>query len=199
MIDPTEATDGTVLLQPGRPFSAPELMVLSHEGVLRQVLPGIFVCSVVDDTPELRATAVAALASPRLLEVAVIGRLTAAWVHGFHSAPDTVELLVSRFHRIPLHRGQVRLALHECVLESTEVDDRFRMPVTTSLRTGLDIAFYSDAAVARRVISRLITARKGSCTRDELLAAIEATGRRPGKRAAWDLVRGLPSLTAVPG
>lgn len=198
MIDPTEATHGTVLLQPGRPFATPELMVLSHEGVIRQVLPGTFVCSVVEDTPGLRATAVATLAGPRLLEVAVIGRLTAAWFHGFHPAPDTLELLVSRFHRIPLHRGQVRLALHECVLEPTEVDERFRMPVTTPIRTGLDLAFHSEPAVARRVISRLIAARSGACTRDELLAAIEATGRRPGKRAAWDLVQGLPSLAAVP-
>lgn len=199
MMDSTAATDGPLLLQPNRPFAAPELMVLSTQGVVRQVLPGTFVCSAVDDTPALRAAAVATLAGPRLLDVAVIGRLTAAWVHGFHGAPENLELLVSRFHRIPLQRGHVRLSLHECVLDPTEVDDRFRMPLTTPVRTGLDVAFHSEPAVARGVLSRLIAPRSGACGRDELLAAIEATGRRPGKRAAWDLVRDLPSLTTVPG
>ncbi|MDN5755582.1 MAG: hypothetical protein ACTHWW_11500 [Arthrobacter sp.] len=198
MMDPIEATEVTALLQPGRPFAAPELMVLRAEGVLRQVLPGTFVCSAVEDGPALRAAAVATVAGPRLHESAVIGRLAAAWVHGFHPAPEVLELLVSRFHRIPLQRGPVRLALHECVLEPSEVQGRFAMPVTTPVRTGLDVAFHGGPAVARQVLSRLTGPRSGGCSRQELLSAIEATGRRPGKRAAWDLVAGLPSLAAVP-
>lgn len=199
MMDPSAAVDGTVLLQPHSPFASPELGVLCAEGVLRQVLPGTFVCSAVEDTAVLRARAVATLAGERLMDVAVIGRLTAAWVHGFHGCPENLELLVSRFHRIPLQRQELRISLHECVLEPADLDTGLPMPATTPIRTGLDVAFHGNPAVARRVLSRLIAPRSGGCSREELCAAIEATGRRPGKRAALDLVHGLPSLTARPG
>lgn len=188
----------TAIYQPGEPFTAPELAVLRSEGTLRAVLPGAYVCAVRPDTAEARTAAVASFLSPRFRESAVIGRLTAAWVHGCHPVPCELELVVARFHRLPLHRGEIGMALHECLLDDEEVLRIGQMQVTTPVRTALDVAFHAPEDTARRVLARMLGARGGGCGRDQLLEAIAATGRRPGKRAALDLVHGLPRLAALP-
>lgn len=193
---PIAAPDGSIL-QPGHPFTASELAVLRADGTLRQVLPGTYVCAAVPDGPAVRAAAVAALVGPRLQQDAVIGRLTAAWVHGHHPMPGNLELLVARFHRLPLHREGPRTTLHECLLQEHDVDRQYPMAVTTPLRTALDLAFHGDPDAAQRAISRMLAARHARCRREQLLEAIRATGRRPGKRAALDLVQGLPRLGTV--
>ncbi|HXD28377.1 MAG TPA: hypothetical protein VN621_06425 [Arthrobacter sp.] len=194
MTEPLLAAPDRTILRPGRPFTAPELAVLCAEGTLRGILPGTFVCAAVPDDPVVRAAAVAALVGPRLQQDAVIGRLTAAWVHGHLPVPVTLELLVARFHRLPLHRDGLRTTLHECVLHESEVDRGLPMAVTTPLRTALDLAFHGDPVSARRAISRMLATRRPQCRREQLLEAIRATGRRPGKRAALDLVESLPRL-----
>ncbi|WP_372699175.1 hypothetical protein [Arthrobacter sp. JSM 101049] len=198
MTEPMLAAPDSTILQPGHPFTAPELAVLCAEGTLRLVLPGTFVCAAVDDSPALRSAAVAALVGPRLREDAVIGRLTAAWVHGHHPMPAGLELLVTRFHRLPLHRDGLRTALHECLLQESEIDREPPMAVTTPLRTALDLAFHGEPVSARRAISRMLVARHSHCRREQLLEAIQATGRRPGKRAALELVHALPRLGSIP-
>ncbi|WP_417220424.1 hypothetical protein [Arthrobacter sp.] len=188
----------TAIYQPGEPFTAPELAVLRAEGALRIVLPGAYVCAARPDTAEVRTAAVASFLGPRLREAAVIGRLTAAWVHGCHPLPAELELLVARFHRLPLRRGDLGISLHECVLGDDDVLRIGRMQVTTPVRTALDVAFHAPPGPARRVLARMLGTGRIACNREELVAAIEATGRRPGKRAALDLVHGLPHLAAVP-
>lgn len=198
MTDLQTAAVGTMILKPGMPFTSPELAVLRADGVLRAVLPGAFVCAALDDSAEVRTAAVAALVGPRLGEVSVIGRLTAAWVHGYHPPPGVVELLVARFHRLPLHNEELRTSLHECLLSDEEILRIGHMQVTTPVRTALDIAFHVQPVAARPVLCRMLGPRGGGCSRGELLEAICATGRRPGKRAALELVHGLPRLAANP-
>lgn len=187
----------TAIYQPGKPFTAPELSVLQAEGVLRIVLPGAYVCMAQPKSAEVRTAAVASHIGPRLREMAVIGRLTAAWVHGFLPQPPELELLVTRFHRLPLHRPDICISLHECLLTDEEVLRIGQMQVTTVVRTALDVAFHAPPEPARRVLSRMLGSRRTGCSRGELLDAIEATGRRPGKRAALELVQGLPQLRAL--
>lgn len=187
----------TAIYQPGHPFTAPELSVLAGEGVLRRVLPGAYVGTAAPECAEVRTAAVGAYVGPRLREAAVVGRLTAAWVHGYLSQPPELQLLVLRFHRLPLRRPDIGVSLHECLLADEEVLMIGQMMVTTPARTALDVAFHAPPPVARRILRRMFGSRRTGCSRRQLLEAIEATGRRPGKRAALELVEDLPQLSAL--
>lgn len=198
MTEPMAAVDGTLILLPGRPYAPPELAAMCLEGVLRPLLPGVFISTAAGDVPAVRAAAATAVAGRRLREVGTVGRLTAAWVHGYHPPPAELELLVSRFHRLPLQCEGLRIVLHEGLLADGDVCRFGPTAVTTPLRTGVDVAFHAPPAVARRVLGRMVNSPRSGCGRAELLAAIAATGRRPGKRAAYCLVDSLPRLAVVP-
>jgi hypothetical protein len=129
------------------------------------------------ETPEVRARAVMAARSARLVAA---GR-TAAWVWGaLPVLPRPIELCTDVRARARLSPG-ADAVVHEYVLDDGDIAPFDGAPVTTPLRTLVDLA--RRDAVDDGVLGTL--ARGGGIDLDEALAFI---GRRalPGRRRARD-------------
>lgn len=173
------------------PMTANELQAMLHERVIWQVLPGAYASIAHPDGPEVRAKAAAALAAGRLRAGSAIGRLSAAWIHGCAPPPAELEILVPRFHRLAAASEPLRIALSETRLPAEDVVQVGGSPVTSPVRTALDIAFHCPEPTARMVLTRMVNHPSLHCPRGRLLELIEAAERRPGKLHARELVSRL--------
>lgn len=122
---------------------------LLADGVLRPLWHDVARRADVPETPALRAAALAGLVPPR----AVVGRLSAAWVHAGGPAPPRVDLLFApgarRTDPHPLRIAvQTRLSPGEIVVVGP-------VRVTAVQRTGLDVARWAPSADADRLLPSL--------------------------------------------
>ncbi|MEE1621107.1 type IV toxin-antitoxin system AbiEi family antitoxin [Zafaria sp. Z1313] len=169
--------------------SRAELGAMVLDGVLRPVLPGALVPAGLPDTPEVRAAAAAHVAGR--VPAGTLGRFTAAWIHGCAPPPGELEVLVRRFHRLPRSADTMPLRLHEAETDARDTELLGGVPVTTPVRTAVDIALFGEESAARAVLSR-ITHRAGlGCPPGHLLGRLESLVRRPGKSRAIELVRSM--------
>lgn len=121
-------------------------------------------------TPALRVAAVADVVPRR----AVVGRLSAAWVHVGGPAPERVDVLVRRGgRRVDPHPAR---RVGEGPLPPDEVLDLGPCRVTTVQRTGLDVARSAPPEDARPL---LLALRARGFSPDLALSAVE---RLPGER-----------------
>jgi hypothetical protein len=112
---------------------------LVGEKVVRRLVRGAYVRADLEDTPELRAKAVAAVMSP----THVVTDRTAAWIHGIdtltyaeHDIPPPVETCALRGHE-PCTRAGVDGRTRDLAPRDVMVIEGVR--VTTPLRTALDL------------------------------------------------------------
>ncbi len=100
----TTAVSGSVpaemVLSPGRNFTRAELRAMKLDGVLAAVFADAYTPATVPHAPALRARALALALPPNLVDRAVIGRLSAAWIYGCAPAPARISLLVDVGHRV---------------------------------------------------------------------------------------------------
>lgn len=107
---------------------------LLRDGVLRVVWGDVAIAADLDDTPELRAIALAPLVPSR----GVIGRRTAAWVHTGAHPPDRVDVLVrTGGRRTDPHPARVAA---EAILAPDDVVRVGDLRATSVQRTGVDLA-----------------------------------------------------------
>lgn len=126
-------------------------------------------------TPELRAQALVR----RVPRRAVIGRLSAVWVHLGGSAPPRLELLVGPGARRVDPRPD--LQSHEATLADGDVDLLDGVPVTSVQRTGVDVARYVDGPQADRCLHRLVDI---GLDVEAALGTLGGLGRARGTRRA---------------
>lgn len=115
-----------------------QLRVLVHEGLLRKVLRGVYAASHAPDSVLFRARALALV----IPACAVVTDRTAAWLHGVpilergaHLTPPPIsvcETVDSRVRRAGVDGRRRQLLDHDIV-------ELHGVPVTTPLRTGLDL------------------------------------------------------------
>jgi hypothetical protein len=153
---------------------AAELQAMRLDGELFALVDSWCPVDVVE-TPAVRARAVMAARSDRLVAA---GR-TAAWIWGaLPVLPRPLELCSDVRARARLRPG-ADAVVHEFVLEAGDVATLGGVPVTTPLRTLIDLA--RSGAADDDVLRRLAAA--GRVGLDEALASI--TGRTlPGSRLA---------------
>jgi hypothetical protein len=156
----------------GVPRSALDRML--RDGLLRRVLRGVYVDATVLDDPETRARSVA-LVLPR---GAVVVDRTAAWLHG-------VEVLRARCDLLPplevLGRSAAGRPRHfgaERTLISEDVETPYGVPVTTPLRTALDLGRL--LAPDRALASMDALLRTHRFTHRELLLQVERFRHQKG-------------------
>ncbi|GEK19943.1 hypothetical protein [Cellulomonas xylanilytica] len=107
---------------------------LLRDGVVRVVWGDVAIAADLSDTPEVRATALAALVPAR----GVIGRGTAAWVHTGRYPPVRVEVLVrTGERRTDPHPARVAA---EATLPPSDVVRVGVHRATSVQRTGIDVA-----------------------------------------------------------
>jgi hypothetical protein len=162
-------------LDPGV-LPAPELQAMRLDGQVFALVDSWCPVDVVE-TPEVRARAVMAARSPRLVAA---GR-TAAWIWGaLPVLPRPIELCTDVRARARLHPG-ADAVVHEYVLDDGDVAAFDDAPVTTPLRTLIDLARGggADDDVLRSL------ADDGGIHLDDALALIRRRAL-PGRRRARD-------------
>ena len=149
-----------------------------------------------------RARAVAHLLPRR----GVVGRTSAVWVHTGGPAPSRIDVLIQVGVRRPAPHPQRRAA--ETTLRPDDVEELAGVPVTTLVRTAVDVARWADPEVAPRLLRRLVG--HGLDLQDAHARLAEYAGRRrtreahallralaPGSEPAGGVVLGAGSGDAV--
>ena len=132
------------------------------DGRVRRVLRGVYVSGTVGETAEVRARAVGLVLPPG----AVVVDRTAAWVHGVVVPiphPDGLPPVTSCRRRVLAGRDVAELA---------------GVPVTTPLRTAMDLGRLLAPERGLGVVDAFLHA--GTCTHRELLAELPRFGRHSG-------------------
>lgn len=181
-----------VVLVPGYHFSAAELQAMALDGVLVRIHGQAYGPAAQEQGPAARALAAALSLPAPFVERVVLGRLTAAWVHGCAPDPGRLALLVDcrrRTTSLPPWSGCV---LHEVALGPRDVVHVAGVPVTSALRTAYDVALQVPQAQALPVLAALFRDPVLECPLPLVRQAIAAASRLPHKASA------LAALDAVP-
>jgi hypothetical protein len=166
---PLELTGTSLLDGPFTPAMARDAGVdrrvldrMLDDGRVRRLLRGVYLTGTVGETPEVRARAVGLVLPPG----AVVVDRTAAWVNGVV---------------VPTPRSGELPPVTSCrrrVLAARDVVELAGVPVTTPLRTTMDLGRLLAPAVALGVVDAFLHA--GRCTHRELLAELPRFGRHSG-------------------
>lgn len=154
-----------------------ELCAARLDGELRALDEGFVLCDLPTGAPERGAALLAVL--PR---GTVADRSSAAWVHGATTEPPALHSAsIDREHRLrPQPRARVRF--HEVRLPAADVVSIGGCPVTTPVRTLIDLTRVPDAcddSLLRSLAQTTATAL------EDVLAALEAAGSAvAGRRIA---------------
>ncbi len=162
---------------------------MSLDGVLEPVIGDAYVLTGTHIGAELRGRALALLTPASLAGRGVAGRLSAAWVYGCARAPSTVALLVDTGHRAGALLPGSGCTLHEVKLSRFDVVTIGTMPVTTPLRTAVDLALQVEADDALPALRVLTADPLLNCPLGLVRQALEARARVPHKHAALERIR----------
>ena len=142
--------------------AAPDVIVASEvgpivfqalllDGVARRVRGEVAISVDARETPSVRAAAVQHLVPRR----AVVGRVTAVWVHTGGAPPERIDVLVAPAARRPdPHPERVT---YECSLTPSDVVVVGPLRVTSVERTAVDVGRWSPPAQAAALVRRLAT------------------------------------------
>jgi hypothetical protein len=198
----TTAVSGSVpaemVLSPGRNFTRAELRAMKLDGVLAAVFADAYTPATVPHAPALRARALALALPPNLVDRAVIGRLSAAWIYGCAPAPARISLLVDVGHRVGALRPWSGCTLHEVNLGRFDAAGIAGIAVTTPLRTAVDLALHTDAEAALPALKALTADATLGCPPGLVRQALEAVHRVPHKAAALERISALLAGTDRP-
>lgn len=108
---------------------------------------------------------------------------TAAWIYGVAVCPDRHQFCADINARVR-PSSQRRITVREVVIEGCDVLEFAGLPVTTPLRTALDLARFSP--VFTEVEAEMLAAlmRLGRFGLDDCIAALNRRRNLPGKRQA---------------
>ncbi|UNK44321.1 type IV toxin-antitoxin system AbiEi family antitoxin [Arthrobacter sulfonylureivorans] len=174
----------SAVLRPGHPFSRSELECMRLDGLLVNVYGSGFALPWDQITPRHRAAAAFFSLPEQVRRKVVLGRLTAAWVYGCAPEPEKLSVLLDHRHRA-ISQGRYRPAMiHEVTLGPLDTVTIGGVPVSTPLRTALDVALHAPEQDAVRVLSALAGSKGLDCQLDVIRQAIEARPRLPGKARA---------------
>ncbi|MDP5226070.1 MULTISPECIES: hypothetical protein [Arthrobacter] len=167
------------LLRPGHPFSPAELGAMALDGLTRPVAHDLFMPASAVIDARTRARAMALRIPTEFRQRVVVGRLSAAWVHGHGPEPLRTVLLVDRGHRAAGLRRRLRADFHEVGLGSYDLLSLGGLLVTTPLRTAVDIA--------------------GTLRADLAVPVLRSMLEDPGPGFSWRLLRLAVEHTVPPG
>ena len=126
---------------------------LATEGLLREILPGVYLAACLSESPPLRAAAVGLLMPDRLvLAGAVVAEMAAAWV--MVGGPPPEEIIVY----LPAHgtrRGRLPIRVHETAVPAGDTQQLGPVRLTAAVRTAADVARRWPPEVAVPLLARL--------------------------------------------
>jgi hypothetical protein len=136
-------------------------------------------------TRETRGAALAARAHPRL----IAEQHTAAWVWGGLIDPPAHHEFCARIERRTRPPHGTRFSVREVIIDDDEIRSVGGMPVTSPLRTVVDLARFVDDHNAAEIDLLAALCLGDSVTLNECLAALNARPHLPNKRRAEQRIR----------
>lgn len=180
---PVNSTGG-VLFHAGEIFSVVELQAMRMDGLVSRVLGESYLRADHRPDPVLRALA-AINCVPRALHTRVaLGRQSAAWVYGCAPPPKLVSLVTDHRRRTTALPPFSDAAMHQVTLGPYDVNLVGGVPVTTPLRTALDIAVHGQDPWAGEALKRISADAALDCSLALVITALQSTRRVPGKGRA---------------
>lgn len=158
---------------------SPSTQVLVRDGVVVRLLPGLYLPPDLLGSALGRALALGAATGDLLREDHVIAGASAAWVLLGGAPPDPAEML-SRAHRGPVAGVLVRSGR----IGPEEVETLGGAPVTTPLRTAVDLLVIDPSPGRTRLVGRLL--HEGHLDGEEVTGRLAGMRSHPGARGARD-------------
>jgi hypothetical protein len=180
---PTTAGVPPVILVGGA-FTLNELQALRLRGALREVLPGAYVSTVYPDVPLTRAQVAACVAGKQLVPSRALCKGTAAWILGCAPMPREIDIMVPRYHRPCAPTAGMVLRLSEGPLDDEQICLYGNVPVTSPLRTAMDVAFNSELRESLPILAAINASAHLRCDYGQMFITIAQQARRPGRRRA---------------
>lgn len=181
----------SLLYLPGAPLSLPELTAARIDGLLIEVGDGYMP----PDIPEGPAARLASLA-PILSPGYAASGPTAAWVHGVGDGPPRCHHL----QRVAQRRARVRpirdVVLHDRQLEAGDIEVVSGVPVTTRVRTLVDLIVTAGDDPESALWMRRLAAASPELV-EKVRVIIQERTRMPGKRAALARIAELAAYEDV--
>lgn len=176
------------IIQVNAPFSAAELQAMCQDGLLAHVYGGSYVRAGHPVDSVVRAQAAASLIPEGARGKVAFGRRTAAWIYGCALPPARLSLLADHRRRTTALRSVTDAVMHEVALGPMDVASVGGVPVTTPLRTALDVALHIAGREGAGILRRMSAEPSLGCSLDLVSAALEAGQRVPGKQRALELL-----------
>ena len=179
------------LLAPGSPFTLAELHAMILDGVVCAVIGDTFRPATVAVTPELRAAAVSHHIPASLAHRAVVAQLSAAWVYGCAPPPELFSLVVDNNGNSVCTPPFCRCSIRQVYLNALDVVRIGAIPVTSPLRTALDVARTAPPPLARAVLTAMCRDAALRCPLVDISQALAAAAHVPGKRRGQALLHDM--------
>ncbi|MBG0741608.1 hypothetical protein IV500_19810 [Paeniglutamicibacter antarcticus] len=187
---PPSQSMGTVF-SPGRHFSRTTLQSMCLDSILVPVFRDSYIPAGTAITPALRGRAMALATPANLAGRGIAGRLSAAWIYGCSGPGAVISLLVDSGHRAGALLPGSGCTLHEVKLSRFDVAVVGSMPVTTPLRTAVDLAVHVPAVDALPALRTLAADPALNCPLGLIRQALQSCHRVPHKQAALALIQSL--------
>ncbi|MCT1776427.1 hypothetical protein [Brachybacterium sp. p3-SID957] len=170
---------------------SPTMDSLVADGYLQRIVPGVFVPPDVLSSALRRALLLGAAIGPQLRSHHVIAGESAAWVILGGTPPAPARLLT------PAHRSRVAgVRVAHASFSSGDVETVGGAPVTSPVRTALDLLRFADATTAARCVRALL--ESGHVTEAEVEGQLHSLGHyyltRTAHRRLEALLTGTPPL-----
>lgn len=170
---------------------------MASDGLLQRVYADSYVRWDIDPDPVCRALAAAHCLTGRLVERAMLGRLTAAWIYGCAPAPHRLQLLIDHRRRTTALAPFSAAVLHEVRLGPEDGMDIAGIRVTTPLRTAMDLARHGPAEPSVRALLAITADPVLRCPLGYVRSEVEAAVRLPGKSTALHRLDAVMRLAAA--
>lgn len=161
------------------------------DSILLPVFGDAYVLTGTAITPVLRGRALALATPANLAGRGIAGRLTAAWIYGCSGPGATITLLVDSAHRAGALQPGSGCTLHEVKLSRFDIAVIGTMPVTTPLRTAVDLAIHVPAVDALPALRALAADPALNCPLGLIRQALQSCQRVPHKQAALERIQSL--------
>ncbi|WP_157359058.1 hypothetical protein [Arthrobacter sp. Soil782] len=180
---------GGVLFHGGSLFSSVELQAMRMDGLMAHVCGESYVRTDQPSTPAIRAQS-AINTVPRSLHARVaLARQSAAWVYGCSPAPSVVSLVTDHRRRTTALPAFCDAVMHQVTLGPCDLSTIGGVPVTSPLRTALDVAIHGQDSWAVETLKSIAAAPGLRCPLHLVILSLESSVRVPGKARALSRLR----------
>jgi hypothetical protein len=186
---------GGALFHAGEVFSSEELQGMRLDGLVRRIYGDSYLRTDFREDAAVRAQCAARAVPTNLRARVALGRQCAAWIYGCAPPPLLLSLVTDHRRRTTALPPFSNAAMHQVALGPFDVNLVAGIPVTTPLRTALDIAIHGEDGSAEEILCAIASSDSLDCRLRLVETALTTTRRVPGRTRALKRLQRAQSLT----